>query len=85
MLIGSVKLTKNADVGKEKYSGYSLGFHSRRIRIFIYRRKRWKNVIICGADMSPSVNIDNKKKEILIIGEGTTQGLDDTTLTAEAK
>ena len=35
--------------------------------------------------MSPSVNIDNKKKEILIIGEGTTQGLDDTTLTAEAK
>ena len=27
----------------------------------------------------------NKNKDILIIGEGPTQGLDDTTLTAEAK
>ena len=44
-----------------------------------------KNVIICGADMSLSVHIDNKNKDILILGEGPTQGLDDTTLTAEAK
>ena len=28
---------------------------------------------------------DNKEKDILIFGEGPTQGLDDTTLTAEAK
>ena len=35
--------------------------------------------------MSSSVLIDNKGKDILILGEGTTQGLDDTTLTAEAK
>ena len=33
--------------------------------------------------MSSSVNVDNKKKYILILGEGPTQGLDDTTLTAE--
>ena len=44
-----------------------------------------KNVIIFGADMSSSVHVDNKGKDILIIGEGPTQGLDDTTLTAEAK
>ena len=43
-----------------------------------------KNVIIFGADMSSSVHIDNKRKYILILGEGPTQGLDDTTLTAEA-
>ena len=44
-----------------------------------------KNVIIFGADMSSSVHIDNKGKDILILGEGPTQGLlDDTTLTAEA-
>ena len=43
-----------------------------------------KNVIIFGADMSSSVHIDNKGKDILILGEGATQGLDDTTLTAEA-
>ena len=37
-----------------------------------------------GADMSSSVHVDNKGKDILILGEGLTQGLDDTTLTAEA-
>ena len=31
--------------------------------------------------MSPFLHIDNKNKDILILGEGTTQGLDDTTLT----
>ena len=35
--------------------------------------------------MSLSVHIDNKGKDILIIREGPTQGLDDNTLTAEAK
>ena len=33
--------------------------------------------------MSSSVHGDNKKKDILILDEGPTQGLDDTTLTAE--
>ena len=41
-----------------------------------------RNVIIFGADMGSSVHIDNKRKEILILGEGPTQELDDTTLTA---
>ena len=44
-----------------------------------------KNVIIFGADLSSSVHIDNKFKYILMLDEGPTQGLDDTTLTAEAK
>ena len=35
--------------------------------------------------MSLSVHIDNKNKEILILGGGLTQGLDDNWLTAEAK
>ena len=35
--------------------------------------------------MSLSVHIDNKNKDILILCKGLTQGLDDTTLTAEAK
>ena len=34
--------------------------------------------------MRSSVHIDNKSKNILILGEGPTKGLDDTTLTAEA-
>ena len=35
--------------------------------------------------MSSSVHVDNKGKDILILGKGPTQRLDDTTLTAEAK
>ena len=35
--------------------------------------------------MSSSVHIDHKGKVILILGEEPTHGLDDATLTAEAK
>ena len=35
--------------------------------------------------MSPYLHIDNKRRDILVFGEGPTQVLDDTTLTAEAK
>ena len=44
-----------------------------------------KNLIIFGVDMSSSVHIDKKKKDILIFRIGPTQGLDDNTLTAEAQ
>ena len=44
-----------------------------------------KNIIIFGVGNSSSVHIDNKKKDTLALGEGLTQGLDDTTTTAEAK
>ena len=44
-----------------------------------------KNVIIFAADMSSSVHIDNKNKDILILGQGPTQILDDTELTAKTK
>ena len=44
-----------------------------------------RNVIIFGDNISSSVHIDSKKKYILILGEGPTQGLNGTTLTAEKK
>ena len=43
-----------------------------------------KNFIIFGPDMSSSVHIDNKGKDILILGNGLTEGLDNSTLTGEA-
>ena len=43
-----------------------------------------KNVIVFRIDMSSSVYID-KKGVTLIFGKGTTQGLDGTRFTAEAK
>ena len=44
-----------------------------------------KYVIVFGASMSSSVDIDHKNKDMLILSEGRTQGLDDATLTVEAK
>ena len=41
-----------------------------------------RNVIILGVDMSLSPHTDNKKKDILILGKGPTQGLEHT-LSAE--
>ena len=41
-----------------------------------------QNVLIFGADMSTSTHIDNKKKDILVLGRVPTQGLE-STLTAE--
>ena len=40
---------------------------------------------IFGADMSSSVYVENKKKDVLFFGEGPTQESDDTTIRAEAK
>ena len=78
-----MKLTKNADLDKYKYSGYSLGFDSRS-QFSLPDGTYGKNAIIFGADMTSSVHVDNNGKDILILGEGSTQGLDDTVLTAEA-
>ena len=41
-----------------------------------------QNVLILGADMSISAHIDNKKKDIIVLGIAPTQGLEHT-LTAE--
>ena len=45
----------------------------------------WEKYHYFGDDISSSVHIDNKKTDTLILCEGTTQGLDNTALTAEAK
>ena len=75
------KLTKNADIDKYGYSGYVIGFDRHGSFSFPGTGLGW-NVIIFGVDMSSSTNIDNKKKDILILGKGPTQGLEHT-LSAE--
>ena len=52
-LFGSIKLTKNANLDKYKYSGYDIGSDSCSELLF-------------GADMSSSMHIDNKGKDILV-------------------
>ena len=41
-----------------------------------------QNISIFGVDMNSSAHIDNKKKDILVLGKGPRQGLEHT-LTAE--
>ena len=78
---GAATLTKNADTEKYKYSGYGIGF-DRRSSFSFAGGGFGQNVLIFGADMSISIHIDNKKKDILVLGRGPTQGLE-STLTAE--
>ena len=73
----AVRLTKNAYIDKYRYSGYGIGF-DRRGSFSFPGGGFDSNVIIFGVDMSSSVHVDNKKKDILILGKGPTQGLEDT-------
>ena len=80
-LFGAVTLSKNADIEKYKYSGYGIGFDRRSS--FSYTGGGFgQNVLSFSADMSNSIHIDNKGKDILVLGRGPTQGLE-STLTAE--
>ena len=80
-LFEAVKLTKNIDIDKCKYSGYVIGFD--RKGTFSFGNRFCRNVIILGVDVSYSEHIDNKEEDILILGEGPTQELNYTKLTAE--
>ena len=81
-LFGAVKLTKNADIGKYKYCGYGIGFDGHGF--FSHPSDgTGRNVIIFGEGMSSSTKIDNKTKDILILGKGPTQGLGEQSLSAE--
>ena len=70
-------MTKNADIDKYGYSGYGIGF-DRRSSFSFPSGGFGQNVIIFGADMNYSAHVDNKEKEILILGKGPTQGLEHT-------
>ena len=68
-LFGAVTFTKDADIEKYKYSGYGIRF-DRRSSFSLPSGGFGQNVLIFGADMSSSIHIDNKKKEILVLGRG---------------
>ena len=73
-LFGAVSLTKNADIDKYGYSGYGIGF-DRHGSFSFPGTGLGRNVIIFGVDMSSSTKIDNRKKDILILGKSPTQEL----------
>ena len=77
-LFGAVKLTKNPDFDKYKYSGYGIGFDRRGE--FSFGDGFGQNIIILGTDMGSSVHANNKRRNILVLGKDFTQGLDNTAI-----
>ena len=70
-----------ADIEIYGYFNYGIGF-DRRSSFSFLGGGFGQNVLIFGVDMSSSAHIDNKKKNISVLGKGPTQGLEHT-LTAE--
>ena len=68
-LFGAVEVTKDADIDKYRYFGDGIGFDGKGFYSHPSGRTG-RNVIIFGAD-------------ILILGKGLTQGLDEDSLSAE--
>ena len=81
-LSGAIKITKNSDVDKYKYSGYGTGFDSRGS--FPHPSgENGTNVIIFEADLSSSVHTNNKVNNVLVLGKTFIQGINGTTIYAE--
>ena len=76
-LFGAVNFTKNADIDEDGYSGYGIAF-DRRSSFSFPGGRFGQNVLIFGVDMSSSAHIDNKKRDILVLGKGPAQGLEHT-------
>ena len=60
-LFGAIKLTKNADPDKYRYSCYGIGFGSRS-QLSWADESKGKNVMIFGVDNNSSAYIDGRKK-----------------------
>ena len=73
-------MTKNADIDKYKYCEYGIGF-DRRGSFSHPSGGTGRNVIleifgdIFGVGTSSSTKIDKRRKDVLILGKGPTQGL----------
>ena len=80
-LFGAVSIAKNADIDKKKYSGYGIEFDRTSVCL-LPDGSFGRNVVIFEIDMSSSVHVDNKGKDI-ILGTGPMQGLGEHSLTAE--
>ena len=79
-LFGAVSVTKNADIGKYKYFGYGIGF-DRRGAYLLPSSRFGRNLMIFGVDMRSSVHVNDKDKDVSILGRCPTQGLGEHSLT----
>ena len=84
MVLACLELPNNADPDKYGYNGYDNEFDVCS-QSSLSKGECGKNVVIFGVDNSSSTHVDDRKKDIIIFGEGSTDELDDTAITTEAK
>ena len=89
-LFGAMKITKNAtDNSKNNYKGYGICFRSQFGHTItedgITYTSNGRNVIIFGVDMSFTAHATNRANHIYVMGDGLTQGINNTTLYVEKK
>ena len=89
-LFGAMQITKNAtDNSKNNYKGYGICFEERSqfghtiTEGGFTHTANGRNVLIFGADMSFSVHATNRANHIYVMGEGLTQGINDTRIYVE--
>ena len=83
-MLGAVKSATNPDPDKYSYSGFGIEFHSCSVFPFP-SLDCGKNVISFRVCNSSFLRINNNKDDILVLGKGPPQGLNDATITAEAE
>ena len=81
-LFGAVKNTKNDDISKNKYKGYGICFDEGGT-FTKGNITNGKNVIIFGADMSFSINANNRANNVYVLGNFLVQGINGTSIYAE--
>ena len=86
-LFGAMQITKNAtDNSKNNYKGYGICFDERSqfghtiTEDCRAHTTNGRNVLIFGVDMSFSAHATNRTNHIYLVGDGLTQGINDTTL-----
>ena len=89
-LFGAMQITKNAtDNTKNNYKGYGICFDERSqfghtiAEGGFTHTTNGRNVLIFGADMSFSAHATNRANHICLMGDGLTQGINDTTICVE--
>ena len=89
VLVGAIKITKNANNSKYKYKGYGICFdeseeftHVRKEGNFNHTTSA-RNVIIFGADMSFSKHANNKANNLYVMDKDYIQKINDTAIYAE--
>ena len=77
-----MQIAKNADTSKYKYKGYGICFDEGGM-FSMGNINNGRNVLTFGVHERSLVHANNKANNILIMGDGFVQGINDMTLYAE--